>query len=144
MTDTSAATDLNDLFDQALARYQAGESAASLIPDFQDICHRAPRMSSAWTCLSWLYLLTQDPANAVKAASRAVKIDTYDAQARVNLALALMESKQKGVREHIEMAQRLIQGSEESQQQLESSFADGLQRQPDWAALQKVQSWIFS
>ncbi len=133
---------LNETFDNAIKRYQEGESADLLIPVFQEICTQAPKMNSAWTCLSWLYLLDKQPENAVKAAEKSVKIDPYDAQARVNLAMALLEAKQKGVREHVEVAQQLIANTAEMREQVESSWADGLQRNPDWASLKQVKSWI--
>jgi predicted Zn-dependent protease len=135
---------VNETFDDALARYQAGESPETLIPIFKEICAATPKLSSAWTCLAWLQLLAGEPASAIKTAEKALKLDAYDVQARVNLAVALIEAKQKGVRGHVEMAQQLVQGSKEAKEQLESSFADGLKRNPDWASLQKVQGWIFS
>jgi predicted Zn-dependent protease len=133
---------LNDTFDNAIKSYQDGESIDKLIPVFQDICAQAPKMNSAWTCLAWLYLLDKQPENAVKAAEKSIKIDPYDAQARVNLAMALLEAKQKGVREHVEVAQQLMANTSEMREQVESSWADGLQRNPDWASLQQVKSWI--
>jgi predicted Zn-dependent protease len=133
---------LNDTFDNAIKRYQDGESVDKLIPVFQDICTQAPKMNSAWTCLAWLYLLDKQPENAVKAAERSIKIDPYDAQARINLAMAMLEAKQKGVREHIEVAQQLIDGAAEIREQVAYSMADGLQRNPDWASLKQIKSWI--
>jgi predicted Zn-dependent protease len=133
---------LNDAFDAAIQRYQDGESAEQLIPIFKEICNQAPKMNSAWTCLAWLYLLDNQPDKAVKAAERSLKIDPYDAQSRINMAMALLEAKQKGVREHIEVAQRLMASAAEIRDQVESSFADGLQRNPDWASLKQVKSWL--
>jgi predicted Zn-dependent protease len=133
---------LNDTFDNAIKRYQDGESVDKLIPVFQDICAQAPKMNSAWTCLAWLYLLDKQAENAVKAAERSIKIDPYDAQARINLAMAMLEAKQKGVREHVEVAQQLIDGAAEIREQVAYSMADGLQRNPDWASLKQIKSWI--
>ncbi len=133
---------LNDTFDNAIKRYQDGESVDKLIPVFQDICTQAPKMNSAWTCLAWLYLLDKQPENAAKAAERSIKIDPYDAQARINLAMAMLEAKQKGVREHVEVAQQLIDGAAEIREQVVYSMADGLQRNPDWASLKQIKSWI--
>jgi predicted Zn-dependent protease len=132
----------NEAFDAAIDRYKAGESAADLIPVFKEICETTPKMGSAWTCLAWLYLLENESVKAVKSADRALKVDPYDPQARVNLAIALLEAKQKGVREHVEIAQKMVKGSEEAKEQVESSFEDGLQRKPDWEALIKVRDWI--
>lgn len=136
------AENLNETFDNAIKRYQDGESVDKLIPVFQDICVQAPKMNSAWTCLAWLYLLDKQPENAVKAAERSIKIDPYDAQARINLAMAMLEAKQKGVRAHVEVAQQLIDGAAEIREQVAYSLADGLQRNPDWASLKQIKSWI--
>jgi predicted Zn-dependent protease len=133
---------LNDTFDTAIKRYQDGESAEQLIPVFQEICTQAPKMNSAWTCLAWLYLLDKQPENAIKAAERSIKIEPYDAQARINLAMALLEAKQKGVREHVQIAQQLMASEAEIREQVEYSIADGLQRNPDWASLKQIKSWI--
>ncbi len=133
---------LNDTFDTAIKRYQDGESAEQLIPVFQEICTQAPKMNSAWTCLAWLYLLDKQPENAIKAAEKSIKIEPYDAQARINLAMALLEAKQKGVREHVQIAQQLMASEAEIREQVEYSIADGLQRNPDWASLKQIKSWI--
>jgi predicted Zn-dependent protease len=135
---------LKSLFDEALERYQQGESAEQLIPLFQDICEKGPKNSPAWTCLAWLYLLDNRPALALKAAQKAVKLNPTDAQSRVNLALALLETKGSGVREHIELADKLILVDEEVKKEIQTSIKDGFERKPDWASLQKIQNWLFS
>jgi cytochrome c-type biogenesis protein CcmH/NrfG len=133
---------INEAFDAAIDRYTAGESAATLIPVFQDICKQSPRMGTAWTCLSWLYLLEKEGDKAVQAATQALRLDAYDPQARVNLAVALLETKQKGVRDQVEVAKKMVKQSPEAKEQVESSFADGLQRNPDWEMLKRVRDWI--
>ena len=130
-------------FDAALQRYSEGESAETLIPVFKDICDRAPKNSPAWTCLAWLYLLAEKPNSAYKAAQKAVKLHGQDPQARVNLAIAMLESDRKGVRQHIDMAQQVATASEELRQELQKNFDDGLERRPDWPALKRVRSWLF-
>lgn len=130
-------------FDAALQRYNDGESAEDLIPVFKDICNRAPKNSPAWTCLSWLYLLAQKPNSAYKAAQRAVKLHGQDPQARVNLAIAMLESDRKGVRPHIDIAQQVAGAVPELRQELQKNFEDGLKRRPDWPALLRVQAWLF-
>ena len=45
------------LFDKAMSRYQSGESASSLLKDFEQITTSMPNHSAGWTCLSWLQLL---------------------------------------------------------------------------------------
>ena len=130
------------LFDEGIERYQNGESPETLIPFFKDICDRAKRNSPAWTCLSWLYLLTDKPNSAYKAAQKAVKFNREDAQARFNMAVAMLETKQKGVRPHIEILQQLMM-IDELKQEIEENCADGLKRKADWASLIKVRDWIF-
>lgn len=138
MTETTVET----LFDQGIERYKAGESAAALIPVFKEICDRSPKSSAAWTCLSWLFLLDSKPSQAYKAAQKAVKLNPQDAQARVNLAIAMLETAQKGVRQHVEVAGQLLMVPE-LRQEVEHNFEDGLSRKPDWKSLQRVKNWLF-
>jgi predicted Zn-dependent protease len=134
---------VESLFDTGLERYKAGESAQTLIPVFQEICDRAPRSSAAWTCLAWLYLLDNKPSFAYKAALKAVKLNPQDPQARINLAVAMLETGQKGLREHIEVASQLITLNSEWRDEVQNSIADGLSRKPDWQSLAKVKKWLF-
>ena len=131
------------LFDQGVERYQAGAPAAELIPLFKDVCDRSPKSSAAWTCLSWLYLLDNKPTQATMAAQKAVKLNSQDAQARVNLAIALLETAQKGVRQHIEIAQQLVMAVPELREEVQRNFEEGLSRKPDWKSLLRVQTWLF-
>ncbi|MEC4818316.1 MAG: tetratricopeptide repeat protein [Scytonema sp. PMC 1069.18] len=131
------------LFDTGLERYKAGEPADSLIPLFKELCDRAPKNSPAWTCLAWLYLLDDKPNSAFKAAQKAVKLNPQDPQARVNLAVAMLETGQKGLRQHIDIAHQLIFVNTEWQEEIKSSIEDGLSRKPDWQSLAKVKSWLF-
>ena len=131
------------LFDEGIERYQAGDSPEELIPVFKEVCDRAPKSSPAWTCLAWLYLLTEKPAKAYDAAQKAVKLNPQDPQARVNLALAMLESDKKGVRQHIELVQQIILVAAELREEVEHNIQDGLTRKPDWKSLQRVQAWLF-
>ncbi|KGF72991.1 hypothetical protein DO97_02750 [Neosynechococcus sphagnicola sy1] len=131
------------LFDSGVERYKAGEDPEALIPLFKEVCDRSPKSSTAWTCLAWLYLLTQKPSQAYKAAQKAVKLNPQDPQARVNLALAMLETSQKGVREHIELAGQLILAVPELRDEIQQNIAEGLGRQPDWKSLSRVQQWLF-
>ncbi|MEH2055002.1 MAG: hypothetical protein V7K97_02225 [Nostoc sp.] len=134
---------VESLFDTGLERYKAGEAVDSLIPVFKEVCDRAPKTSAAWVCLAWLYLLDNKPNLAYKAAQKAVKLNPQDPQGRINLALAMLETKQKGLREHIDIAQQLIFVNEEWQDEIKSSIQDGLSRKPDWQSLTKVKNWLF-
>jgi len=134
---------VESLFDTGLERYKAGESAESLIPVFKEVCDRAPKTSAAWVCLAWLYLLDNKANLAYKAAQKAVKLNPQDPQARINLALAMLETKQKGLREHIDIAQQLIFVNEEWSDEIKTSIEDGLSRKPDWQSLTKVKNWLF-
>ncbi|MFQ4143164.1 hypothetical protein [Chlorogloeopsis sp. ULAP02] len=134
---------VESLFDTGLERYKAGESADALIPVFKEICDRAPKSSSAWTCLAWLYLLDNKSSFAYKAAQKAVKLNPQDPQARINLAIAMLETGQKGLREHIDAASQLILLNSEWREEIENSIADGFARKPDWQSLAKVKKWLF-
>ncbi|MDJ0533109.1 MAG: tetratricopeptide repeat protein [Xenococcaceae cyanobacterium MO_207.B15] len=131
------------LFDQALEKYQAGESVENLLPTFQEICDRDPKNSAAWTCLAWLYLLLEQPKRALKAAERSVRLEPRDPQAQVNLALAMLEVGQKGVRKHIEIVQQAVDFDEKIKNMIQENIEDGLNRKPDWKSLQKVNNWLF-
>jgi hypothetical protein len=72
----------------------------------------------------------------------AVKLNPQDPQARINLSLAMLENNVKGVREHIELVQRVRLMAPEIGEELDNSIADGLARRPDWQALQKVKAWL--
>jgi predicted Zn-dependent protease len=134
---------VESLFDTGLERYKAGESAEALIPVFKEVCDRAPKSSSAWTCLAWLYLLDNKGNLAYKAALKAVKLNPQDPQARINLAVAMLETKQKGLREHVDFAQQLIFVNQEWEEEVKTSIEDGLTRKPDWQSLTKVKAWLF-
>ena len=134
---------VEDLFDQGLERYKAGESVEALLPVFKEVCDRAPKTSSAWTCLAWLYLLVDKPSQALKAAQKAVKLNPQDPQARVNLAIAMLETNQKGVRQHVELAGQIIMVSPELNDELKENFKEGLSRKPDWKSLNRVKAWLF-
>lgn len=135
---------VTDLFESGLERYKAGEGPETLIPVFKDVCDRTPKTSAAWTCLAWLYLLDNQPNQAYKAAQKAVKLNPQDPQARVNLAAAMLESGQTGVRQHIEIVQQLMALEAEMRQEIEDNIADGLTRKPDWKSLQRIQNWLFA
>ncbi len=141
----SESTDtLDKIFDEALEKYQAGEDPKNLIPTFQEICDRTPKNSAAWTCLAWLYLLEEQPQLALKAAQRSVRIEPRDPQTQVNLALAMLDSGQKGVRKHIEIVQQAIDFEDKIRESVKENIDDGLKRKPDWKSLQKVNNWLFN
>ncbi len=135
-------TTVEDLFNQGLERYSAGEAAETLIPVFKDVCERAPRNSPALTCLAWLYLLEKKPALALKTAQKAIKLNAQDPQARINLVMAMLDTNQKGVRPHIEIIQQILMVPE-LREEVEKSFEDGLTRDPEWASLIKVKAWVL-
>lgn len=133
---------IETLFDEGLERYKAGEDPEALIPVFKDICDRSRKSSSAWTCLSWLYLLADKPLLALTAAQKAVKLNPQDPQARVNLVMAMLELSKPGVRPHIEIAQQLTTLPELGDE-VKQNIADGFTRKPDWKSLQRVNAWLF-
>lgn len=135
---------IEEQFEDGLNRYQAGESAEALIPFFKELSAQAPKNSAIYTCLSWLYLLVGKPNAAYKAAQKAIKITPQDPQAHINIAIAILESGRKGVREHIELATQLVMSVEEVQEDIRQNFEEGLTRKPDWDSLKKVENWIFN
>ena len=130
------------LFEQALERYQQGAPLAEVIGDFELITQQEPRLSAGWTCLAWLQLLDNQPQAGLRSARQAVRLNPQDPQARINLSLAMLETNAKGVREHIELVQRLRLMAPELASELDASIDDGLARRPDWQALQKVKTWL--
>ena len=131
-----------NLFDEAMARYQAGADAAEILPDFLKITESAPRQSAGWTCLAWLQLLCDQPEEALRSARFAVKLNPQDPQARINLSLALLETDSKGVRDHIQMVQQVLTMAPQVSTDLKESLDDGLKRRPGWRALEKVKNWL--
>lgn len=139
-----ALADAMKAFDEGLERYKAGEDPATLIPVFKDLCDRAPKNATVWACLAWLYLLTDKPQLALKAAQRSVKIDAHHPQAQVNLALALLENKRSGVRPHVELAGQIMALDREIYNTVAENIEDGLARKPDWASLQRIKGWLLT
>ena len=131
-----------NLFDQAMSRYQAGADAEEVLPLFIRITESAPRQSAGWTCLAWLQLLCEQPEEALRSARFAVKLNPQDPQARINLSLALLETDSKGVRDHIQVVQQVLTMAPEVSDDLKGALEDGLQRRPGWKALQKVKTWL--
>lgn len=132
----------DDLFTEGYEKYQAGESPETLIPIFKEVCDRDPKNGPAFASLAWLYLLQDKPKLALKAAQKSVKIEPRAPQSRVNLALAMIETQTKGVRDHIEYVQQLIGLEAELRADIIENIEDGLTRKPDWKSLQRVKSWL--
>ena len=135
-------TSQDSLFEQAMARYQAGAAAEEVLPDFIRIVEAAPRQSAGWTCLAWLQLLCAQPEEALRSARFAVKLSPQDPQARINLSLALLETDSKGVRDQIQMVQQVLTMTPQISDDLKGALDDGLARRPGWASLEKVKSWL--
>lgn len=134
---------LETQFEEAITRYKNGESAQDLLPIFKDICTKAPKNSAAQTCLSWLYLLADKPNAAYKAAQRAVKLAPKDPQARVNLAIAMLETGKSGVRDQVDLVSQVLYAVDELKAEIKENFEEGLRRKPDWKSLLRVQKWLF-
>jgi cytochrome c-type biogenesis protein CcmH/NrfG len=131
-----------NLFERAIARYRQGTPATDLLDDFQAITTQAPRQASGWICLAWLQLLSDQHQEALRSARTAVRLSPQDPQARVNLSLALLETRSSGVRDQIAMVQRLLTMAPELGEDLRESLEDGLSRRPGWPALTKVKTWL--
>jgi hypothetical protein len=80
---------------------------------------------------------------ALKAAQKSVKLNPEDPQARVNLAIAMLETSQSGVREHIQLTQTLLMVMTDLKAEIIENFEDGLRRRPNWASLERVKKWIL-
>jgi len=130
------------LFEQALSQYQQGAPLEEVIVSFEQITRQEPRQSAGWTCLAWLQLLLDQPRAALQSARTAVRLNPQDPQARINLSVAMLETGAKGVREHIELVQRVMLMAPELAEELNDSIADGLRRRPGWTALAKVKAWL--
>ena len=113
-----------------------------LLADFETITAAAPRQSAGWTCLAWLQLLSDQSDEALRSARMAVKLNNQDPQARINLCLAMLETKAKGVRDQIEVIQQVLALAPEVAVELKESIEDGLKRRPEWPALLKVKAWL--
>ncbi|KAM3093940.1 tetratricopeptide repeat protein [Phormidesmis sp. 146-35] len=133
---------IETIFDEALERYKEGESPEELIPVFKEICDRSGKTSAAWTCLSWLYLLTGKHSLAFTTAQKAVKLNPQDPQARINLVLAMLDLNKKGVRTHVEVAQQLTMAIPELREEVEKNIEDGLTRKPGWVSMERVKAWL--
>ena len=133
---------INELYDQGLEKYQAGEPIEDLIAYFSDLRDRAPKNSAVLCSLAWLYLLADKPNAALKVAQKSVKFDKQAPQARINLAIALLESGKSGVREQIEAAQEIIGLSSQLREEIIQNLDDGLARKPDWKAVNRVKNWL--
>jgi predicted Zn-dependent protease len=138
MTETFAS-----LFEQGLERYKAGESAQTLIPFFKELCDRFPKNAEAWSSLAWLYLLSEKPNSALKAAQKSVKLDSKAPQSRINLALAMLDTEAKGIRPQIEMIQQMMSVESQIKDDILENIEDGLARKPDWKSLIRVKDWLF-
>ena len=134
---------LETRFEEGIARYKDGEPAADLLPIFKDICTQAPKNSAAQTCLAWLYLLADKPNAGYKAAQRAVKLAPKDPQARVNLAIAMLETGKSGVRDQVDLVSQVIFAVDELKTEIQENFEEGLRRKPDWQSLKRIQKWLF-
>ena len=130
------------LFDQAMTRYQSGTEAIDLIQDFEDITASAPNQSAGWTCLAWLQLLCDQHNEALRSAKIAVKLNRQDPQARINLSLALLATKSKGVREQVDMVKKILFAVPDFEKDLKESISDGLNRKPNWEELKKIKIWL--
>ena len=134
--------DFEQFFNEALSRYQSGGELQEILDDFKQITNQIPNHFAAWTCLSWLYLLLKNNDEGLFAARQAVKLNGQDAQARMNLALALLATNTKGVRDHINIIKRMILMVPDIEDELKSSVEDGFSRYPDWPEMKKVKNWL--
>tara|TARA_B100001029_G_C14747757_1_gene278990 strand:+ start:148 stop:576 length:429 start_codon:yes stop_codon:yes gene_type:complete len=129
-------------FNSALSKYQDSKDLIPIVQDFQNIIQQIPNHFAAWTCLSWLQLILKNNEEALAAARQAVRLNQQDPQARMNLALALLATKNKGVRDHVELIKKMAMMMPEIKNDLEESVEDGFNRYPDWPELIKIKKWL--
>ena len=129
-------------FNAALSKYQDGQDLIPIVQDFQNIIQQIPNHFAAWTCLSWLQLLLKNNEEALAAARQAVRLNQQDPQARMNLSLALLATKNKGVRENVELIKKMGMMMPDVKSDLKESLEDGFQRYPAWPELNKIKKWL--
>ena len=129
-------------FNGALSKYQSGSDLPPILEEFKKIIDQIPNHFAAWTCLSWLQLLLKKNEEALFSARQAVKLNGEDPQARMNLALALLATNNKGVRDHIELIKRMLLIMPDIENDLRLSVKDGFSRNPEWPELEKVKKWL--
>jgi len=134
--------DYESYFNEALSRYQSGGELVGILEDFKQITKNIPNHFAAWTCLSWLHLLLKNNDEGLFAARQAVRLNGQDPQARMNLALALLATNTKGVRDHITIIKRMILMVPEIEEELKLSVGDGFTRYPEWPEMKKVKNWL--
>ena len=135
-------SDIENEFNSALSKYKAGYDINKVALEFKEIINKIPNHFAAWTCLAWLQLLQKNNEDALFAAKQAVKLNGQDPQARMNLALALLATNNKGVRDHIDLIKRLVIFAPELEEDLKESVNDGLSRYSDWSELKKIKKWL--
>ena len=129
-------------FNEALSKYKDGQDLIPIVQDFQKIIQQIPNHFAAWTCLSWLYLLLKNNEEALVSARQAVRLNQQDPQARMNLCLALLATKNKGVRDHVELIKKMSLMMPDVKSELKESVEDGFSRYPDWPELTKIKNWL--
>ena len=139
---TSEVNPIESDFNEALSKYKDGQDLIPIVQDFQNIIQQIPNHFAAWTCLSWLQLLLKNNEEGLAAARQAVRLNQQDAQARMNLSLALLATKNKGVRDHVELIKKMAMIMPEVKSELKESVEDGFSRYPEWPELIKLKKWL--
>ena len=122
-------------FNSALSKYKDGQDLIPIVQDFQKIIQQIPNHFAAWTCLAWLQLLLKNNEEALAAARQAVRLNQQDPQARMNLSLALLATKNKGVRENVEFIKNMGMMMPDVKSDLKESLEAGFKRDQDWPDL---------
>lgn len=55
----------------------------------------------------------------------------------------MLETAQKGVRQHVEIAGQIIMIAEDLKEEVAHNFEQGFHRRPNWKSLQQVKNWLF-
>jgi len=59
---------------------------------------------------------------------------------QVNLAVAMLETGQTGVRQHVDNTMQMIMVDSEMRDEIKQSIEDGLNRKPEWKNLKRVKT----
>ncbi len=132
----------DELFTEGLERYEANSPLAEVFPYFLEIIKREPKNGAALTCISWLYLMGDQPKKAEDAARKAMKANPADAQARVNLVLSLLDGGGKGVRDQVELIQQILTVDKDQGDEIMRNLAEGTTRKGAWKSAQKLKEWL--
>jgi tetratricopeptide (TPR) repeat protein len=134
-------TATQDFLQEGMAKYEAKAPYPEVIELFQKATEGDKQTKgTAFTCLSWLYALNNEPDKAAKSAKEALRLDRTNAQAHFNLVLAMLASGTKGVRDELQRAMAIT--THDALHEAEGNLQEALVRHPDFAPAKKLLGWL--